>query len=660
MASPLYVAGVNISGQVRNAVYVATQHNSVYAFDAEATAQSAQTFWKVHLAQPVPKNSVEGVRPQIGILSTPVIDSTTSTIYLVAEEFGKSTPFWLHALDVTTGAEKFGGPVAVTGSVSGTGLDSSGGTITLEPTCFQRMGLALNPVTNAIYIPFGTCNHGWILAYDKQTLMQTAVFNDTPDGGGGGLGGSGGAPAIDATTGDLFLMSGVDAGDEAYPQLLYNDSFLRLNPTDLSVLDFFAPDNNLFLAQNDADLGSGANILLPGSSSFPHETVGGGKDGNIFVVRSEGGEARRIVKGRRPTWGVNSQAIIYSNDEPGKNNSLWQIPFSTTDGTASGAPEPLTVGRGRDTQAAISRDGNLIAFAAQDLSFNIETLPFDAEMGRQTGTPQEVTRGSNNIDFLSFSPDGRSIVFQSHGGARSHIWRVEVGSAPVQLTSDPNFNDSKPRWSPDAQSIAFIRRPVGVSQQPATPGAPSSLWLMSEDGANPRLLSENAGNPHWAPSGLALVYGSVAEGRQNQLFIFDLATKTSRRLTNERAVVPESAFSPDGKWLIYQSNQSGNVDLRAVPIEGGESRSVVATPHQDYHPFVSPSGKWLYFQLDHKNIYRVPGPAQEWRKGEPEKVTNFPESGLFLEDPQISRDGHWLLYSRGRITGDVWIMNLGK
>ncbi len=97
-----------------------------------------------------------------------------------------------------------------------------------------------------------------------------------------------------------------------------------------------------------------------------------------------------------------------------------------------------------------------------------------------------------------------------------------------------------------------------------------------------------------------------------------------------------------------------------MPIEGGESRSVVATAHQDYHPFVSPSGKWLYVQFDHKNIYRVPGPAQEWRKAEPEKVTNFPESGLFLEDPQISRDGHWFLYSRGRITGDVWIMNLGK
>jgi Tol biopolymer transport system component len=376
-------------------------------------------------------------------------------------------------------------------------------------------------------------------------------------------------------------------------------------------------------------------------------------------VSAEGGEAKRIVKGRRPVWGSNSQVIIYSNTDPGKNFSLWQIPFSTTEGTTSGAGEPLTIGRGRDTQAAISHDGKLIAFSAQDLSFNVETLPFDAEAGRQTGVPQSATQGSNIIYFLSFSPDGRSIVFESQQGASSHIWRVGPDSAPVQLTADPNFNDSAPRWSPDGQTIAFIRRPANQSQG-LTAGAGADLWLMSADGANPRLLTENAANPKWLPSGLGLSYGSVVDGRQNQLNIFDVATRAARRLTNEPGVVPISTFSPDGKWLIYQSNQSGNIDLRAVPVEGGESRIAVATPHQDYHPFVSPSGKWLYFQLDHKNIYRVPGPAQDWRKAEPEKVTNFPESGLFLEDPQISRDGRKLLYSHGRITGDIWIMNLGK
>ena len=182
---------------------------------------------------------------------------------------------------------------------------------------------------------------------------------------------------------------------------------------------------------------------------------------------------------------------------------------------------------------------------------------------------------------------------------------------------------------------------------------------MSADGANPHLLIENATNPMWLPDGRAILYAAVVEGR-TQLFLFDLTAKSSRRLTSEVGTVPISAFSPDGKWVIHQSNASGNIDLRAVPLTGGESRFVVATSHQDYHPFVSPSGKWLYFQLDHKNIYRVPGPTQDWRKAEPEKVTDFPESGLFLEDPQISRDGRKLLYSKGRITADIWMMNLVK
>lgn len=284
-AQPLYMPQVNITGSTHEVVFVATQNNSVYAFDASGAQSTA--FWKVNLGPAVTKNSVEGVNPFVGILSTPVIDASTNTIYLVAEVAGQSTPFFLHALDVTSGAEKFGGPVAVTGSVPGTGVDSSGGSITLEPSCYQRMGLALNPVSNAIYIPFGDCPHGWMLAYDKTSLKLTAIFNVTPDGAGGGLWGGGGAPAIDDSTGDFYLMSGVDAGDQNYTPLLYNDSFLRLAASDLSILDFFAPDDNTFLAENDADLGSGANILLPGSSTYPHETLGGGKDGNIFVVNRD-------------------------------------------------------------------------------------------------------------------------------------------------------------------------------------------------------------------------------------------------------------------------------------------------------------------------------------------------------------------------------------
>ena len=205
----------------------------------------------------------------------------------------------------------------------------------------------------------------------------------------------------------------------------------------------------------------------------------------IFVVSAKGGEAKRVVKGKRPVWSADSQAIIYSNTESGKNLSLWRVPFSLTDGVVSGLPEPLTVGRGRDIQAAVSRDGKMIAYAAQDLAFNAEVLPFDAEQGRITGSPQPVTAGSNSIYFLNFSPDGRSIVFENHLGQSAHIWRVDVGSPPVQLTAEEKFNDSAPRWSPDGQTIAFIRRSADESQPSQRVAA--SLWLMSADGAKSTL-----------------------------------------------------------------------------------------------------------------------------------------------------------------------------
>ena len=379
--------------------------------------------------------------------------------------------------------------------------------------------------------------------------------------------------------------------------------------------------------------------------------------GKVFVVSAAGGEAQAIVNGQHPVWSPDAKSIIYSNGESGKSFSLWRVPISTKEGLASGPAEPLTVGRGRDMQAAISRDGKMIAFAAQTLSFNVEVLPFDAEAGRQTGEAKAATEGANAIYFCSSSGD--SIVFESRVGTNSHIWRVDPNSLPIQLTSEQDFTDNAPRWSPDGKTIAFIRRPINTTRPVAT-GTVSSLWLMSPDGANPRQLIENAGNPMWMPSGRAIAYGSVVNRNQNQLNIYDLTTGTSRQLTNEPGVVPIAAVSPDGKWLIYQSNPNGNIDLRAIPVEGGEARVVVATPHQDYHPSVSPTGNWLYFQLDHKNIYRVPGPAQNWRNAEPQKVTNFPESGLFLEDPQISRDGRRLIYSHGRITGDLWLVTFGR
>jgi hypothetical protein len=280
-SQPLYLPQLSIGNGTHDVVFVATQNNSVYAFDADATTQPT-TFWHDNFGPPVPDNDPSGPWPSVGILSTPVIDATTNTIYVVADEADETPLFWLHALNVATGAEQPGSPI---------GISATYGSDTLSNGCYQRMGLALNPVTNLIYIAFGSCEHGWLLAYDKTSLAQRAVFDVTAGGGGGGLWGSGVAPAIDDSTGNLYLMSGTDAGDQQWitgsTMVGYNDSFLRLDPNNLSVLDYFSPDDNYTIASNDADLGSGGNILVPGSSALPHEVLGGGKDGNIYIVNRD-------------------------------------------------------------------------------------------------------------------------------------------------------------------------------------------------------------------------------------------------------------------------------------------------------------------------------------------------------------------------------------
>ena len=274
-AQPLYVPALaGIAGGTHNVVFAATEHNTVYAFDADGL--STVPLWQKNLGPATPSKDVEGISPELGITGTPVIDINTSTLYVVSDN---NHVFRLHALDLHDGSEKFGGPVQVTATVPGTGADSFNGNITLEGSCYQRPALAL--VNNVVFIAFGHCNHGWVLGHAADSLRLVSKFNTTPNGAGGAIWMSGGGPASDGA-GNLYLITGVDSGD---PASGFNDAFLKLNAADLSVMDSFTPSNESFLRANDADLGSGAPIVLPdNSSAHPHELVGGGKDGRVFLL----------------------------------------------------------------------------------------------------------------------------------------------------------------------------------------------------------------------------------------------------------------------------------------------------------------------------------------------------------------------------------------
>ncbi len=366
----------------------------------------------------------------------------------------------------------------------------------------------------------------------------------------------------------------------------------------------------------------------------------------VEVVPAGGGKPKELARGEAPAWWPGSTSVLFTSNTPGKGRSLWRAPFSLARGELSGRPRPLTFGRGADLGAKVSRDGKTIAFSAVEESLNLEEIPFDAEAGRVTGPSRELTAGSNRVGFFDVSPDGKAVVFEAERGDRSHLWRIDPPAPPVELTRDPGYSDTFPEWSPDGRDIAFSRGTGGTAE-----GA-QSLWIMRADGTNPRRLGDFSGQLVWLPDRKAIVQ------RGQSMVRLDLDSGVTTPVTQGK-VITLLAADREGKWLAYQTSEGSAMRLAAMPVTGGPSRLVSTAGYDAYHPLFSPSGRWIYFQPAHKNLYRVPGPAQDWATADPQKVTDFSGHDLYIENPRITRDGSKLFYTRGRRTGDIFILRLG-
>jgi len=316
-AQPLWIANLMIGGAKHNVVIVATQRDSVYAFDADTNANPCVALWHANLVdtahggtagETFVSSSLVGsgfgdLAPDIGVTGTPVIDTVTNTLYLVSKSAKAGPQFFqrLHALDLTSGNEKLNGnkPTLISASVLGDGDGSSGGSVAFDPRNeHQRPGLAL--VNGVVYIAWASHEdhdpyHGWVIGYDAATLAQVsgAVFNTTPNLAGtvsysrGGIWMGGGAPAAD-TSNNLYVITGNGVYDSTKSD--FGDSVLKLATSGgLSLADWFTPNDQMTLDQNDTDFGSGAAVILVDlpSSPTPHLVVGGGKEGTLFVLNRD-------------------------------------------------------------------------------------------------------------------------------------------------------------------------------------------------------------------------------------------------------------------------------------------------------------------------------------------------------------------------------------
>jgi hypothetical protein len=305
-AEPLYVPAVAIPGDgAHNVVYVATENDSVYAFDADAPGPP---LWHSSFINPEANPPITAVPatdigcgdlvPIIGITATPVIDSTTGTMYVVSKEkLGPgSYRQRLHALDITTGLERSKSPVTITAAAPGTASDGNGTTVPFNPlTQLGRPALTLS--NGIVYLAFAShCDidpfHGWVLGYNETTLAQEVVFNTTPNGTNGGIWQSGCGLGVD-TNGDLIAITGDGVFDTGASPQDFGDSFLRLTPNpgatvSMTVASYFTPLNELILDDDDLDMGSGGNLLLPDQPGpNPHLMIGVGKSGSIYLVNRD-------------------------------------------------------------------------------------------------------------------------------------------------------------------------------------------------------------------------------------------------------------------------------------------------------------------------------------------------------------------------------------
>jgi Bacterial Ig-like domain (group 2) len=393
-AQPLYVENVSVAGQgFHNLVFVATAHDSVYAFDADGLTSTA--IWQTNFLDPtsgvtaVPcGDEPGGCRgfAEIGITGTPVIDPVTQTLYVSA--FTKENGNYvhrLHALDITTGAEKFGGPVVIQGSVVGTGSASVAGTVSFNPyLSLQRSGLLLT--NGSVYLSFASYNdsglyHGWLFGYDAASLRQTAILNVTPDGYAGGIWQSGSAPAADSN-GNIFVATGNGTFDADTGGREFGDSILKLLPdsTGVSVGDYFTPFDQQSLYLNDADLGAGGVVLLPDQSgAHPHLLVEGRKDGTVYLVdRDDMGhfnpaDDTQVVQVLRATVNDVFSVFAYWNNAVytvGENDVLKV--FALSNGLLSTAPtaESSHVFHFRGATPSISANGQ-----SQGIVWAVDTLP---------------------------------------------------------------------------------------------------------------------------------------------------------------------------------------------------------------------------------------------------------------------------------------------
>ena len=372
----------------------------------------------------------------------------------------------------------------------------------------------------------------------------------------------------------------------------------------------------------------------------------------VLLMPAAGGTPRELLQGaNHVVWDSFGKRLYYAVPGPQGGTRLKSVEIDEGSGKVLGSPHTIGLMTGVLRDLAIARDGQRVVVSELGESLNLTRLPLVPGGGAPGGPEEQLTTGQVRDRFASFSPDGRRIAVASNRlGDQEEVWILDLETRQLDRLRLPrkDVGANLPHWSLDGRQLAVTRFGSGDS---------ASLWLATVDGSFAEELVPAKpvlrGLP-FSADGRSLLY-SYKKGRYAQLFVLDLASRDERQLTVSPSDKFDGAWSPDGRWVIYSSNAGDYVQLWKTPAAGGEENVLTSGYERMRHMFYSPDGRWIYVQPSHRNICRMPADG-----GPLERVTNFPESGLFLEEPMISPDGRWLAYCRSNGGSSLWLLTIGS
>lgn len=441
------------------------------------------------------------------------------------------------------------------------------------------------------------------------------------------------------------------------------------DPNGRSVVYVTGPESHREIARVSANGGQPTAVLSTSESRWEVVRLGYSPDGHwitfetldraVFAVPAAGGTPTELLKGTSHVWDPSGRQVYYVNQEADASTGTRIEVADVQDGVAGlrvarVAVAGVSTGNLRDL--AIAADRHRLLAVNTEESLNLTRVPLAPDGDRTAGSEEQLSDGLVRDRYPVVSPDGARIAVGSNRTGAEELWVLDIASRRWQHIDMPAMAGGtvvQACWTRDSQHLVAMR----YSQN-----GMSAFWNIALDGSSteqilpPRPAAPTTNGCAVSPDNSRIVYMRLA-GQFNQVFVLDLTTRREQQLTISPSQKYTAAWSPDGRWVAFSANTGGTVQVWRMPAAAGSQdreEQLTTGVERMIHLFYSPNGRWLYVQPSHRNIQRIPADG-----GVPTAVTRFPEHGLFLEEPDISPDGRWLVYNRGKGGSSLWLLTMG-